>query len=94
MTTIKQAIERLKIIDELNGMLLEMYKSADDQREYLRGRIDEEVREANPDIIIDGPEYQRASEENWRWYDLEEMHARMDAISEMMNELKKLAGIK
>lgn len=94
MNTIKQAIERLKIIDELHNMLLEMYKSADDQHKYLRERIDEEVREANPDIIIDGPEYQRASEENWRWDGLEEMHARMDAISEMINELKKLAGIK
>lgn len=94
MTTIKQAIERLKIIDELNDKLQDIYKSADDQREYLRGRIDEEVREANPDIIIDGPEYQRASEEIWCWHDLEEMHARMDAASEMMNELKKLAGIK
>lgn len=94
MTTIKQAIERLKVIDELNDKLQDIYKNADDQREYLRGRIDEEVREANPDIIIDGPEYQKASEENWRWHDLEEMHARMDAASEMMNELKKLAGIK
>lgn len=94
MTTIKQAIERLKIIDELNDKLQDIYNSADDQRKYLRERIDEEVKEANPDIIIDSPEYQRASEENWRWHDLEEMYARMDATSELMNELRKLAGIK
>lgn len=94
MTNIKTAIEKLKIIDELTDKLQEIYKYADDQRQYLRDRIDEEVREAHPDCVMDGPEYQKASEENWRWRDLEEMHARMDAAQALMKDLEKMAGIK
>ena len=94
MTTIKQAIERLKIIDELYDKLEDIYQSADNQREYCRERIDAEVKEANPEYVVDSPEYQKACEDNWIWNDLEEMHARMDAASELMSELRKLAGIK
>lgn len=94
MTAIKLAIEKLKIIDELTDELQKIYESAYDQWQYIRDRINEEVRESHPDCTIDGPEYQKACENNWRWNDLGEMHARMNAAQALVKDLEKLAGIK
>ena len=94
MTAIKTAIEKLKVIDELITKLDDIYRSADDQREYIRNSIDEEVHTAYPDYAVGSPEYQRACEQSWRWIDLEETHARMEAAQALKKDLEKLAGIK